>query len=363
MEFTLTAEQELFRESVRDFVTDRLPPERLAEIADGEATDDGLWKEAAALGLAGVSVSEKHGGAGMGFLEEAIVAEELGRGLFPGPFLGTVVLALPALGNSPDLLEEVAAGTRVATLAWADSDGHFDPARPAIRATGTGETWTLTGEAAFVPDLAAADLLVVAAATRSGVGVFAVEGEDAERETLPTVDTTRPLGVLRLGGARGRVLADPQSGSGILADIRTRAHAALAAEAVGIASRVTELAAAYAKEREQFGRAIGFYQAVSHKLADSFIETENARSLALWAAALIDQGDQDPEAAVAASSAKVFAAAAAEHACARAIQTHGGIGFTWEHVLHRYYKRALWIASYLGTGGELRAGVADALLG
>lgn len=360
MDFTLTSEQELFRESVRDFVTDRLPPERLAEIADGKATDDGLWKEAAALGLAGVSVSEEHGGAGMGFLEEAILAEELGRAIFPGPFLGSVVLALPALQAAPDLLEEVAGGTRVATLAWAGIDGHFDAEHPSPHASGSGDEWTLTGEASFVPDLAAADLIVVAASTDTGVGLFAVDGEDVDKELLPTVDTTRPLGLVRLTGERGRLLADPGSGAAVLTAIRARAHAALAAEAVGIASRVTELATAHAKEREQFGRAIGFYQAVSHRLADSFIETENARSLALWAAALIDAGD--PEAMLAAASAKSFAAQAAEHACTRAIQAHGGIGFTWEHVLHRYYKRALWISSYLGTAGELRAEVADELL-
>jgi alkylation response protein AidB-like acyl-CoA dehydrogenase len=343
MDLVYTDEQELFRKSVREFASDRVPPERLAEIADGEGWEPGLWKEASTLGLAGISVPEDRGGAGLGFVEEAIAAEELGRAVFPGPWLGTVVLAQPALAQVPELLEAVAAGERVATLV-----GLEEPV--------TASEGRLRGTARYVADLGAADLLVVA----STEGLFAVDREGLEFRLHPTADGTRRLGDVDLDDARGRRLAEGVEATAILERTRTRAYAALAAEAVGVASRAVELAVAYTAERQQFGKPIGAYQAVAHQVADAFMDTENARSLATWATAAVEGGAD--EAPVAAAAAFAFAAEAAARTCERAIQVHGGIGFTWEHVLHRLYKRALWITAFLGGPAEARRRVAASLL-
>jgi alkylation response protein AidB-like acyl-CoA dehydrogenase len=341
VDLTYTAQQELFRKSVRGFVADRLPPERLAEVADGpDGWDPGLWKEAAALGLAGISVPDELGGAGLGFVEESIVAEELGRAVFPGPWLGSVVLARPALAAVPELLEAVAGGERVATLV-----GLGGP----LPAEGSA----ITGRADHVVDLAAADLVVVA----TPGGLFVVDRDDTDWRVVPTVDGTRRLGQVAFDSTPGRRVG--AAGPELLSAIRTRALAALAAEAVGVSTRAVEIAADYVKDRHQFGRAIGSYQAVSHQVADAFMDAENARSLAMWASAAVEGGLDD--AGVAAAAAKAFASEAAVRACERAIQVHGGIGFIGEHVLHRYYKRALWLSAYLAGPGELRAETAGHL--
>ena len=331
MDLSYTEEQELFRRSVREFVADRVPPERLAEIADGaEGWDSALWKEAVGLGLAGISVPEDRGGAGMSFVEEAIAAEELGRGVFPGPWLGSVILAQPALEEAPELLQAVASGERIATYVHAE-----DP---------------------LSVDVPAADLVVL----DTGTTIQALDRDQVRWETVPTLDGTRRLSRASFEGADGRMLAEGQAAEAIRARIRDRALAALAAEATGVAERALETATGHAKERDQFGLPIGKFQAVSHQLADTYMDVELTRSLAMWAVAAVD--DDDPDRTVAAETAKAFAADAAVRACERAIQVHGGIGFTWEHPLHRYYKRALWIRAFLASGDDLRASVADRII-
>jgi alkylation response protein AidB-like acyl-CoA dehydrogenase len=329
VDLSYTEEQELFRKSVREFVADRLPPERLAEIADGdEGWDPALWKEAAELGLAGVAVPEDLGGAGMGIVEESVVAEELGRAVFPGPWLGSVVLAQPPLAEAPDLLRGVASGERVATVAALDSP---------VAVSGT----TLTGDARGVVDLGPADVIVVAGQGPEGASLYTVEADESERRVLATVDGTRRLGELSLRGASAGLLAEPARAEAILGRAATRAAALRAAEAVGVGGRAVELAIEHARSREQFGRAVGSFQAVSHQIADAYVDVENARSLAMWAVAAIES--DDPDAELAARTAERRAARTAVAAAERAIQVHGGIGFTWEHVLHRLYKRALWL--------------------
>jgi alkylation response protein AidB-like acyl-CoA dehydrogenase len=311
MQFAFTDEQDALRREARAFLAERFPAERVAELADSEAGwDPGSWVELAELGWLGVSVSEEHGGAGLGFLEEAVLLEELARALYPGPYFSTVALALPALPG--ELQAEVAAGeTR-----WSAEVG------------------------GLVPDLGSVDRVVV------GGAAVAADGE-----VLETMDSTRRLGRLRGSGEE-----TPLAG----AVDRPRLLAALAVEAVGVAQRALELGIEHAGTRSQFGRPIGVYQAVSHRLADTYVETELARSLAYWAAWCVAEGD--PQAPVAAAAAKSFAGDAAVAACERAIQVHGGIGFTWEHVLHRYYKRAQWIQAFAGFGASLRVEIAAALL-
>jgi alkylation response protein AidB-like acyl-CoA dehydrogenase len=269
-----------------------------------EANPDAPLSELRDLGWLGVSVPEERGGGGLSFLDEAILFEEAGRALYSGPFLTTAVV-LPAL---PQVDEN----------AWSvELDGlvpHLDAVDKVLR-----------------PDMTVAD---------------------AQGETLDTVDGTRPLG--RLTGDGGETLdADFEP-------VRLRLLAALAVEAVGVAQKALELAVEYVSEREQFGKKIGIYQAVSHPLADTYVETELARSIAYWAAWCVAEGDE--QAPIAVAAAKAQAAEAAVAACERSIQVHGGIGFTWEHVLHRYYKRAEWIDAFGGHAARQREVVAAALL-
>jgi alkylation response protein AidB-like acyl-CoA dehydrogenase len=270
-----------------------------------EANQDAPLSELRELGWLGVSVPEDRGGGGLSFVDEAILFEEAGRALYSGPFLTTAVV-LPAL-------------PKVDEKAWSvELDGlvpHLDSVDRVLR-----------GDMTTVP---------------------------AEGETLATVDETRPLG--RLAEQVHDVSLD-----GDFEAVRLRLLAALAVEAVGVAQKALELGVAYVSDREQFGKKIGTYQAVSHPLADTYVETELARSLAYWAAWCVAVDDEQTPVAVAA--AKAQAAETAVAACERSIQVHGGIGFTWEHVLHRYYKRAQWIDAFGGHAAAQRRVVAAALL-
>lgn len=373
MDFSFTPEQDMLRAQARSFLEKRFPAERVAELASSaEGWDRSSWKELAGLGWTGASIPEAQGGAGLGFLEEAIVFEELGRALYPGPYFATVGLALPALGCAPDLLRRVASGELTATLAWREPGRPVSLAAPdgvATEARCVNGHWLLRGEKHLVPDAGAADAFVVLARGPAGVGLFLAERRDGRPLTAvpDTVDATRRLGRVTLDDDEGRLLAAPPAAAEVIARTRLRALSALALEAAGIASHALSLAVAHATTREQFGKPIGVYQAVSHKVADVYVETELARSLAYWAAWCIAEESAGPpggtqEAELAAIAAKAYAAEAAVGACERAIQVHGGMGFTWDHPLHRYYKRALWIESFEGSSAAHRAEIARALL-
>jgi len=304
-------------------------------------------------------VPEDQGGAGLGFFEELILAEELGRGLYPGPFYSCIGLAIPLLSaaGAPELVRALAAGERIATVGWAGADGTFGT-DPAPKVGWDGDE--LSAVRLFVPDLAAADLVVVVGAVPEGTGVWALGRDEAgvSWRQLPTVDRTRRLGEVRIERAATPLLGvlTPKDMDGL----RDRALAFLAAEAVGVGQAALDMGVEHARTRVQFGRAIGAYQAVSHQLAQAYLEIEVARSLAYWAGWAV--GEDASEAGVAASAAKSRAAEAAVTACERAIQVHGGVGFTWEHPLHRWYKRALGIAATFGWGPEHRSRVAAAIL-
>ncbi|MDQ3646161.1 MAG: acyl-CoA/acyl-ACP dehydrogenase [Actinomycetota bacterium] len=367
MDFAFSEEQEMLRSQARTFLSDRFGPDRvvaLAESSDAPTLEATGWRDLAELGWIGLSASEDEGGGGMSFLDEAILFEELGRALYPGPYFSSVALALPALAAGKNNVAGLGTGERAATLAWAEPSGPYlldDALSVSTKAEPTDGSWTLSGEKHLVPDLGAATDIVVVAAAGDGIGLWLVDRASlAESRVLSTMDATRRLGSLVLSNAPAELLVAPGSAEALLAKIRLRAQAALALEAVGIANKVLELSIAYVSERKQFDKPIGSYQAVSHPVADTYVDTELARSLAYWAAWCVSEDDE--QAPVAAAAAKSFAGEAAVTACERSIQVHGGIGFTWEHILHRYYKRAQWIQAFDGSGDVQRKVLAAHLL-
>lgn len=397
MDFAFSAEQQMLRAAARDYLTDRYPFERVVEVADGElGSDPAAWPQLVDLGWVGLSVPEGHGGAGMSFLDEVVLFEEAGRALLPAPYFATVGLALPALaaaapagGGTDTLLAGVLAGERTATLAWAEADGPValvDVEAVSVTASRTPDGWALTGTKRFVPDLAAVSDVIVVARAEDGVGLWRVDlragtegGADVGSEVAAavsaavgaavsaavvvphsTMDRTRRLGDLVLAATPATLLVSPGQAKPVLEQVRLRALAALAGEAVGVAERCLEIAAEYTKTRQQFGRVIGTYQGVSHRIADIFVALQLARSLAYWAAWAVSVGAA--EAPLACAAAKSAAGEAAVFAAENAIQAMGGIGFTWDHPLHRYYKRALGIDAFEGYGREHRADIAAALL-
>ncbi|HYY45282.1 MAG TPA: acyl-CoA dehydrogenase family protein [Actinomycetota bacterium] len=366
MEFAFSEEQEMLRESARTYLGRRLSIDRAVEASKSDlGWDAAAWKEISELGWTGLSVAEESGGAGMGFMEEAVLFEELGRAPAPLPYFATVGLALPALTRSPVALRSILSG-QAATLAVAEHGTVASlryPGEVRTSAQDSGGSLALTGTKHVVPDVMTAQFAVVVARIRSSPAVFLVDltASGVRPEGLSTVDVFHPLGRLALEDAPGEILAGPDAAGDLIARIRMRALAAAALEAVGVATAALELSVSYAKERKQFGHRIGAFQAVAHKAADGYVETELSRSLAYWAAWCVDQ--DHPHALSAALAAKSFACEAAVACTERAIQIHGGIGFTWEHVLHRLYKRALWLQSFEGHGRVQRRELSALLLG
>ena len=330
MDFAFSSEQEQLRASARDYLRDRYGDERVVALAESDAGwDPASWKELADMGWLDPS---------LGLLEHAVVAEESAYALLPAPWFSTIALGAPLLDSG--LRDAVANGERSATLA---TNGE-------VTADVGG---TLSGTMTLVPDLAVVTDVVVAAPD----ALYVVEATPDVVVPRSTMDRTRRLGELRLDRTPARRLdTDPAA----LAGVRRNALALAACESVGVAQRALDLAAAYTKTREQFGRIIGTYQGVSHRVADIFVALQLGRSLAYWAAWAVSE--DDPQADVAVAAAKAAASEGAVLACEYAIQVHGGIGFTYEHILHRYYKRAQWLEAFEGYGREHRAVIAAAIL-
>jgi alkylation response protein AidB-like acyl-CoA dehydrogenase len=340
MDFAFSQEQEQLRGFAREFLDDRYDDARLAQIADSATgVDDEAWPRLAEMGWLDAEMT---------FLDQAVLFEETGRRLLPAPFFATRALAEPALDE-----KRLAEGSLRATLAWAEPgvpQGLLDPVAARVSAG------RLSGEKVLVPDGAAVDMFVVSV---SG-GLYAVDASDADVTPRRTIDGTRRVADVRFDGAPARELAAGDEARAVLRRIREHAYAAVALECVGVAQRALDLLVAYAGVREQFGRPIGVYQAVSHKASDIFLRLQEARSLAYWAAWCVSE--DDPTAGQACLAAKSLAGETAVFACENAIQGHGGIGFTWEHVLHRYYKRAQWLAAFDGPARAQRAELAAFLL-
>ncbi|MEU8527301.1 acyl-CoA dehydrogenase family protein [Streptomyces sp. NPDC048629] len=304
------------------------------------------------LGAAALAIPERQGGLGCGLPEIAVVSEELGRALSPTPYLGSAVLAVTALvAADADLAPGLVDGTLIAALAWAEAGGWEPDDLTAHADAGPEGTWRLTGMKEYLlagPD--APDLVYAFARTPEGrLGLFAVDGPGAEFVALPTLDRTRPLARIVLDRAPARLLTE--DGAAVLARVRDVGAVALAAECVGAAERALEITVRYAKDRVQFGRPIGSFQAVKHRLADLHAGVAAARSLALAAA----HADGGPESARLAAAAKSACAEAYQRVAAETVQLHGGIGITWEHSAHDHLKRAHGAAALLGSPAAHRA--------
>jgi alkylation response protein AidB-like acyl-CoA dehydrogenase len=374
MDFAFSEEQDMLRASAREFLAKQCPSSYVRRMMEAEdAWDPAFWGRLAELGWTGLGIPEEYGGVGT-FLDLVVVLEEAGRALLPGPFFSTMGLAVPTLleaagdAQKKEVLPAIAAGDARATVALTEPSGRWDAEGVTLAARPSGDGWRLEGVKLFVPDAAVADHTIVVARTRSegenGVTLFLVSGRPSGMTVSPlkTMDMTRRWYEVRFDGVElpaSAVVGAVDQGWAPLRRALDWAAAGLCAEMVGGAQHVLDTSVEYAKTRQQFGKPIGIYQAVSHKLADMLLETESARSATYYAAWAVDA--DAPDRTLAASMAKAYTSDAYRRAAGNGIQVHGGIGFTWEHDMHLYFKRAKASEVTLGDATYHRELVAQAL--
>jgi len=350
MNLELTDEQAALRDTTRRFLADKatISDHVRPLLDDPKGTDETVWRGLADLGTTGLLVPEDYGGAGMTMVEAGIVAEELGAGLHPGPWLSTAVTATRALtrlaagDTAAELLRGIADGSTVATVCFLDFES--------LAASRDGNDIVLRGEIGAVPDAAAADVLLVLAEDTDGTGLFAVQADVSGVTVTPErgIDQTRKQFRVTFDAARAQRLAaaSPEDVAAVVDDMLVAA----AADALGAARSIMDLAIEYAKTRKQFGQPIGSFQAIQHLCVDMYETVELARSgviHALWACDAFQGTDESEERHLAALRAKAFAGRLATVADT-AIQVFGGIGYTWEHDAHLYFKRLLSWSAFLG---------------
>lgn len=368
MALITTAEQEALREVMRAFLGKySTEADVRSQLGGGLGYDVQAWETAAEqIGMQALAIPEELGGAGYGFDELAVVLEETGRSLFTGPVLASAVLAPAALLLSGDqvacerYLPGIGDGSTVATVAVSESSAAWCESDVAVEAVREGGTWALTGTKPYVLSGAEASLILVAARTDRGVSLFAVDSPAARGlsiEPLPVMDLTRRLASVSFDDCPAVLVGEDGAGWAALERVFDRAVVALACEQVGAAAAVLESTVDYLKVRQQFGRAIGSFQAIKHRCADLLVELESARSAAAYATSAVVAGAEDVS--VAASIAKVCCSQALFHIAAESIQMHGGIGFTWEHPAHLYFKRAKGAEVLFGSPAAHRERIAE----
>jgi alkylation response protein AidB-like acyl-CoA dehydrogenase len=355
MDFGFSEEQEMLRSSARDFLAKEAPMTYVRKMMEDEVGFSGdLWKKMADLGWMGLILPEEHGGSGLDFVDLIVVLEEMGRVVLPGPFFSTVVLGGVALlaGGSDALKQEIlpklAAGDVRLTLAQLEPSGRWGADGIALEAKPDGSGYVLDGTKLFVPDAHVADHIVVAgrapgSSGTDGVTLFLVDAKapGIKITQLKTMDQTRRLSEVVLTNVRvagDRVLGTAGQGWALLDRIVDRGRVGLCAEMCGGAQKVLEMSVDYAKVREQFGKPIGSFQAIQHKCANMLVEVESSKSVTYYAAWAV--ANDVAEAPLAAAMAKAYCSDAYRHVSGEGIQIHGGIGFTWEHDMHIYFKRA-----------------------
>lgn len=346
MDFAFSAEQDMLRVAAKEFLAEQFPIDGVPAIVDSApGWQPESWKQLAELGWTDADLT---------VLDHVVLFEETGAALLPGPLFSTIVLALPAIRHDDELVASVAAGDLRLSLAWAEN-GRPHGFREVDHGTTVDADGRVTGTKILVPDAASTDALVVLA---DGAQLRLVRTADARVTPLSTSDQSRRLYTVEFDGAPSRLLTE---GHVVLAEIENRALVMAAAEALGAGRRALEYGIEHASTRTQFGKVIGTYQAVSNQLVDAYAAVELARSLTYWAAWSVQEGDE--QASVACAAAKSAATEAAVTACERAIQVLGGVGMTWEHILHRLYKRAQWLEAFGPSSRALRARIADTVIG
>jgi len=374
MDFAFSEEQEMLRASARDFLAKECSSKVVRRLMDSaEPYDQALWKKVVGLGWTALGIPEAYGGVGT-FLDLAVVLEEAGRALLPGPFFPTMGMAVPAIleagteAQKKAALGAIAHGAARATLAVTEPDGRWEASSIKLAAKQSGGGWQLDGVKLFVPEAQAAEYIVVAARTRGegedGVSLFLVEGRPKGMtiNALETLDLTRRWSEIRFDGVQlgaDALMGTPDKAWPALKRALDWATAALCAEMVGGAQKVLETTTDYAKTRHQFGKPIGIYQAVSHRLADMLVLSESGKSATYYAAWAVDA--DAPDRSLAASMAKAYVSDAFRKIAGDGIQLHGGIGFTWEHDMHLYFKRAKSSEVTLGDATYHRELVAQSL--
>ncbi len=356
MNFGFNDEQELLRSTARKFFDNECPSTTVRTLMEApEGMTPELWKKLAEQGWLGLIAPEEHGGMALGIVDLVVLLEEMGRAVVPGPFFSTVLLgglAILEAGNDAQKkawLPKICSGEARATLAWMEPSAELGAAGITLQAAAKGSGFALNGTKLFVHDAHTADVIVVAARTSSGqnpedgISLFLVpKGTPGLAVTLlPTMDQTRKLCEVTLTNVSvgsEAIMGAPLAGWKPLARVIDRATVGLCAEMCGGAQKVLDMTVEYAKIRQAFGRPIGSYQGVKHKAADMLVDVENSKSITYYAAWAMDEGV--PEGPLAVSMAKAYVSDAYRRVSGAGIQLHGGIGFTWEHDLHLYFKRA-----------------------
>jgi alkylation response protein AidB-like acyl-CoA dehydrogenase len=355
MDFGFSEEQEMLRKSARDFLAKEAPMTYVRQMMEDErGFRDEQWRKMAELGWMGLILPEAHGGSGLDFVDMVVVLEEMGRTVLPGPFFSTVILGGVALGEGgsaaqkEELLPRLATGDLRVTLAQLEPNARWDAEGIELQAKKSGDGWSLSGTKLFVPDAHTADVLIVVGRApgskgAEGISLFLVDAKapGIRTELLKTMDQTRKLCEVvfeNVAVGADRVLGAPGDGWKLLQRVVDRGKVGLCAEMCGGADRVLEMSVEYAKVREQFGRPIGSFQAIQHKCANMLVEVESSKSATYYAAWAV--ANDVAEAPLAAAMAKAYCSDAYRHTAGEGIQIHGGIGFTWEHDMHIYFKRA-----------------------
>ena len=359
MDFTFSPDQEALRETARSFLANEAPVRRLMDLDGG--VDDALWARLADLGWLGLLVPEAHGGMGLGLVDLVVVQEELGRALFPGPYLSSAVFATLAARRlgADDLLGDLAVGTKRGTVALEEM-GAADPLdRITTTATRSGDGWVLDGHKPVVLDGHTADWAIVVARDDDGLAGFLVEAPAAE--LVPSLDVTRKVARLQLDQRPARRLGPDGDQRSLWARVVDDTVVALCAESVGACEAAQSMAVEYAKQRVQFDRPIATFQVIKHKLVDMLHQLELARVGTHYAAWASDTDDPQREAA--AAMCKGFVGEAAVFVTAENIQVHGGVGFTWDVDAHLYYRRVKQNDVLFGHQGWQRQRLADLVVG
>jgi alkylation response protein AidB-like acyl-CoA dehydrogenase len=372
LDFGFSEEQEMLRASARSLLEKECPSTVVRKLMDDErGYDPKLWKQMADLGWTGLVLPEEFGGGGLSYVDLVVVLEEMGRVLLPSPFIWTVMFAeaLKRAGSpaqKKDLLPKIASGDLVATLAYTEPSGRWDAEGIVMPAESEGSGFRLEGKKLYVPDAHVADRMLVAARTggagESEVTLFIVDSKNKGVTVTPlkTMDQTRKLSEVTFSGVhveQDAVVGDVGEGWKVLSEVLDRAKVSLAAEMLGAAQKVLETATDYAKMRVQFGRPVGSFQAVQHKCANMLLDVESAKSVVYYASWAVT--NEVAEAPLAAATAKAAASDAFRRTASDGIQVHGGIGFTWEHDMHLYFKRSKSSEVTFGDASFNRAQMAN----